>query len=37
MKKDYITNPTLFGKPEIIGFGSMDFHIKEVEEKKLIG
>ena len=28
--KDYITNPVLFGKPEIIGFGSEDFYIKEI-------
>ena len=29
-KKDYITNKTLFGQPEIIGFGSDEFCIKEV-------
>ena len=29
-KKDYITNPTLFGKPEIIGFGGDEFCVKEV-------
>lgn len=34
MKKDYITNPTLFGKPEIIGFGSSDFYVKEMTRKK---
>jgi len=32
--KDYITNPTLFGKPEIIGFGSKDFYIKEIGRNK---
>lgn len=30
-KKDYITNQTLFGKPEIIGFGSEEFFIREIE------
>jgi hypothetical protein len=30
MGKDYIVNKTLFGKPEIIGFGSSDFYIKEI-------
>jgi len=34
MKKDYITNPTLFGKPEIIGFGSDDFYVKEIAKQK---
>lgn len=34
MKKDYITNPVLFGKPEIIGFGSKDFYIKELGKVK---
>ena len=29
-KKKYITNPTLFGKPEIIGFGNDEFMIKEI-------
>lgn len=29
-KKDYITNPTLFGKPEIVGFGDDDFYVKEI-------
>jgi len=29
-KKGYITNKTLFGKPEIIGFGSDEFYVKEV-------
>lgn len=29
-KKDYITNPTLFGQPEIIGFGNDEFSVKEV-------
>lgn len=28
--KGYITNPTLFGKPEIVGFGESDFYIKEI-------
>lgn len=28
--KNYITNKTLFGKPEIIGFGSDDFFVKEI-------
>jgi len=34
MKKYYITNPTLFGKPEIIGFGSSEFYVKEIAKKK---
>lgn len=29
-KKDYITNPTLFGQPEIVGFGSNSFYLKEL-------
>lgn len=29
-KKEYIINKTLFGKPEIIGFGNNSFYIKEV-------
>jgi adenine modification enzyme len=29
-KKDYITNKTLFGQPEVIGFGSTEFCVKEV-------
>lgn len=29
-KKDYITNATLFGQPEIIGFGSDEFCVKEI-------
>jgi len=33
MVKGYITNPVLFGKPEIIGFGSDDFCIKEIGKK----
>ena len=33
-KKDYITNPTLFGKPEIIGFGEPEFYIKEIAKQK---
>jgi len=34
MKKDYITNQVLFGKPEIIGFGSKDFYVKEIAREK---
>lgn len=34
MKKGYITNATLFGKPEIIGFGSDEFYIKEIAKAK---
>jgi len=30
MEKGFITNQTLFGKPEIIGFGSSDFYVQEV-------
>jgi hypothetical protein len=29
-KKEYIINPTLFGQPEIIGFGTKSFYIKEI-------
>lgn len=29
-KKEYIINKTLFGKPEIVGFGNNSFYIKEV-------
>lgn len=29
----FITNPTLFGQPEIIGFGSDEFHVKEIGRK----
>ena len=29
-KKDYITNKTLFGQPEVIGFGSDEFCVKEI-------
>ena len=32
-QKGYITNPTLFGQPEIIGFGSESFHIKEMNKE----
>lgn len=31
-KKDYITNPTLFGHPEIIGFGTKSFYLKEMNK-----
>lgn len=31
-KKDYIVNPTLFGKPEIVGFGDYDFCVKEISK-----
>lgn len=34
MKKDYITNQVLFGKPEIIGFGSYGFYVKEIAKRK---
>lgn len=30
-KKNYITNKTLFGQPEIIGFGSDEFKIMEID------
>ena len=32
-EKKYITNPTLFGQPEIIGFGSDSFCVKEMNKK----
>jgi hypothetical protein len=38
-QKDYIINPVLFGKPEIVGFGSKSFYIKEIGKeisKKII-
>lgn len=35
-KKDYITNPTLFGKPEIIGFGEPEFYVKEIDRNLAI-
>lgn len=31
-QKKFITNPTLFGHAEIIGFGSDSFHIKEMDK-----
>lgn len=33
-KKDYITNPTLFGHPEVVGFGEPEFYIKEMSRNK---
>ena len=33
-KKEYIINPTLFGQPEVIGFGSSDFYVKEIAKQK---
>jgi adenine modification enzyme len=35
--KGYITDATLFGKPEIIGFGEPDFYIKEIDRNKANG
>lgn len=32
-KKDFITNPTLFGQPEIVGFGTKSFYVKEIDRK----
>lgn len=29
-KKEYLTNPTLFGQPEIVGFGTKSFYVKEM-------
>lgn len=31
-QKNFITNPTLFGQPEVVGFGSDSFHIKEMNK-----
>lgn len=33
-KKEYIINPTLFGQPEVIGFGSDSFFVKEIAKHK---
>lgn len=29
-KKEYLINPTLFGQPEVIGFGTKSFYVKEM-------
>ena len=31
-QKNFITNPTLFGHAEIIGFGSDSFYVKEMDK-----
>ena len=33
-QKNFITNQTLFGQPEIVGFGSDSFYVKEIDRKQ---